>query len=962
MENKATRNFVRSYLPWILAAVMLFFYFITLNKHVSLSSVLPVARATGLDWHPVFAAPLTWLATLPVRWLPADAQLIGLNLISALCAAATLWLLARSVALLPQDRTHEQRLREKSEDGLLTTATAWIPPAFAVLLLGLQRTFWENAIVNTGEIVDVLLIAYVVRCLLEFRVSQRDSWLYKLAFVYGLGIANNFAFIPYAAVVLVAIVWVKALRFFQFAFVLRLLAFGLAGLLLYFLLPIVQSVNDVASISFFQALRYNLGFQKQYLLGVHRFYAFWLGGFPLILILVASIRWSSGFGDSSRIGSVVGTLMAHLLHVGLLTFAVWMMLDLVMSPRYVSQKVPDVFGLAFLGSYYLTALAAGYFTGYLLLIFSDYSARSRRPGAAAMVPLSYAVTVLVCTAAVVAPVKLLMNNWPRIRAINAPEFKEFAQHQLASLPTQPTTVLSDDLARLYALTLVGGAKAGHVLIEGSSLSEPGYLKFLQKKYPALLPPLPREATNSPMPFDVLLNLLKALKQKHGVHYLNSSFGMYFETFYLAPEQLVFRLENYPSNAIEAPVPTPEIIARQGDFWNKLSTSTLRSLEARRAKITPDPATTEYDLLVTTRYYSQAMNYWGVELQRAGRFDEAAKYFDESLALNPDNSAAFINRESNLAWRKTGKPLQRLSEQALGKLKFESGGFEGLLRNNGPVDEPAFRFEMAQFFAQNRLWRQAAQFTLRTLSYTPNEPVVQNFLANVYLHSGQPERTLNVIKTIRTSRTGATTPPEVAVETIRTEAAAHFAQNDFTTAEKLLKDAVIRYPEQNGSFEGLSSFYGTRSEVLRREGKTAEADASLSNSLRVIEQQVEQQPQNPAAHFNLGNRCLAVKNFDCAVRAFTRVLELDPQNKAALINRGIVNLQAGRLDTAQADYEKLLEITKTEFRVYFGLAEIAYRKKNWDAARQNYEKYLEYAPADSAESSFVRSRLAEVKKR
>jgi tetratricopeptide (TPR) repeat protein len=296
------------------------------------------------------------------------------------------------------------------------------------------------------------------------------------------------------------------------------------------------------------------------------------------------------------------------------------------------------------------------------------------------------------------------------------------------------------------------------------------------------------------------------------------------------------------------------------------------------------------------------------------------------------------------------------------LNRESGGIEGLLRNSGPVDEPSFQYEIAQFFEQNRLWRQAAQHTLRTLSYSPNEPVVQNFLANVYLHSGQPERALNVIKTIRASRTAATTPPEVAVETIRTEAAAYFAKNDFAAAEKLLKDAVIRYPEQNGSYDGLASFYSTRADILRLEGKAAEADASLSNSLRVIEQQVQQQPQSPAAHFNLGNRCVALKNFDCAVRAFTRVLELDPKNRAALINRAIVNLQASRLDAAQADYEKLLDITRTEFRVYYGLAEIAYQKKNWSAARGHYEKYLEYAPPDSAESKFVQSRLAELKKK
>src|SRR6185369_10554388 len=131
----------------------------------------------------------------PVRLLSGGSQLIGLNFITALAAALSLGLLARSVALLPHDRTHDQRIREKSDTTFLSIPTAWIPILFAVLLCGLQRSFWEHAVVATGEMIDLLLIAYVIRCLLEHRLDGRDSWLYKLALVYGIGVANNFAFI-----------------------------------------------------------------------------------------------------------------------------------------------------------------------------------------------------------------------------------------------------------------------------------------------------------------------------------------------------------------------------------------------------------------------------------------------------------------------------------------------------------------------------------------------------------------------------------------------------------------------------------------------------------------------------------------------------------------------------------------------------------------------------------------------
>src|SRR4051794_30297951 len=86
METKPTRSFVRAMLPWLLAAAMLLLYLRTLDKVVTVTSVFPLARATGLDWRPSYVAPLTWLVTLPVRWAPPGAQLLLLNFISAVCA------------------------------------------------------------------------------------------------------------------------------------------------------------------------------------------------------------------------------------------------------------------------------------------------------------------------------------------------------------------------------------------------------------------------------------------------------------------------------------------------------------------------------------------------------------------------------------------------------------------------------------------------------------------------------------------------------------------------------------------------------------------------------------------------------------------------------------------------------------------------------------------------------------
>ncbi|MGH7967467.1 MAG: hypothetical protein ACREIC_01940, partial [Limisphaerales bacterium] len=125
------REFVGDVLPWVVAASALLFYLLTLNRWVTLASLEHVTRVSGWSLDPEVQGPLYWLVTLPLRLLPAKLIPLALNVLSAVCAALTLGLLARCVALLPQNRTEAQRIRQKSDLGLLRGRLAWLPPMFA---------------------------------------------------------------------------------------------------------------------------------------------------------------------------------------------------------------------------------------------------------------------------------------------------------------------------------------------------------------------------------------------------------------------------------------------------------------------------------------------------------------------------------------------------------------------------------------------------------------------------------------------------------------------------------------------------------------------------------------------------------------------------------------------------------------------------------------------------------------
>ena len=147
------------------------------------------------------------------------------------------------MALLPHDRTDAQREREHSDFSFLTIRSAWLPPVLAVLVCGLQLTFWEHATNCTGEMLDLLLFAFVIWSLLEYRLDEREWRLYLAALIYGAGMADNWAMVGFLPLFLTAMIWLRGLDFFNLRFLARMALCGLAGMLFYLLLPLLAVIS-----------------------------------------------------------------------------------------------------------------------------------------------------------------------------------------------------------------------------------------------------------------------------------------------------------------------------------------------------------------------------------------------------------------------------------------------------------------------------------------------------------------------------------------------------------------------------------------------------------------------------------------------------------------------------------------------------------------------------------------------
>ncbi len=579
------KNFVPRFLPWLLGGVMLVVYWFTLNHWVTLLNAKQVAAVCGWAWRSQIFSPLTYLVTLPFRGLPAAQIPAALNFFSAVCAAATLAILARSVAILPHDRTEMERIRERSDFSYLTGWVAWTPPIVAVIFAGLQFGFWEHATSFTGESFELLWFAVIIWQLLEYRLDEKEGRMFIATFLYGAGFTENWAMIGFTPLFITMVIWLRKLDFFNIKFLTRMTLCGLAGLLFLLVLPLVATLSPVAPAQFWLTLKLNLhsDWQVAHLVtqpDVRSDLAL-MSLTTLLPAFVMSIRWSSSFGDSSHLGTTIVNYTMHAVNAVLFGVLVWITLDPPFSPRELAQKIVPVPALTF---YYIGALCIGYYCGYALLIFGKRpvpTRRNPRPDPALPGSLRWlSPVIVVCTlvGTVLTAGLLIYKNLPAIRAVNGDSLMKYAQFTTQNLPPEGAILLCDnddlnqsDPVRTYLVRAVlarEGRAQDYAVVDTSSLTWASYHRYLHKAYPKLWPQ--SVTTNdviSVNPLQIYV-LLGGLSQSNQLYYLNPSFGYYFEQFYLEPHGLIYAMKHLPEDTLLPPVLAENLIGENESFWTK----------------------------------------------------------------------------------------------------------------------------------------------------------------------------------------------------------------------------------------------------------------------------------------------------------------------------------------------------------------------------------------------------------
>jgi tetratricopeptide (TPR) repeat protein len=834
--------------------------------------------------------------------------------------------------------------------------------------LGLQLTFWQNATSAPDEMLELLLFAAAVWCLLEFRADSRLAWLDWAAFICGIALANSWAMAGYLPLLAMAFIWSKRLRFFNVRFLqhvetsawrraipslasdcrffLRMALFALAGLCLMLLLPLLNGLSPDSPLRFGQALHLVASSYKALWVALakvfryHKEVSLVLMATSLLPVLVLSLEWRGlpVGGRKSRLDIMAVTFNAA--HLFLLLLCLAIAFDPLFSPRQLSPRLGIIgITLTFLPLYYLNALAIGYYTDFFLRLSSRYAHRHRlwvRALHWTAPKFAYAVLGIML-------VGLLSKNLPTIRLAHGRQLERYAGFVVDSLPPQGAVVCSYDAA---LLTLLQGGldqkrKADrYVVVDMNGLPDKRYRAWLKRKSPKWTePPAPAKRVAAaglatPTPPEGapdLFSLLAWLTQSNQVCFLEPKYGPLAEQFYFQPRGLVYELKPYTSDPFNGPPLTPVELTNSSTLWQRVIETgvdpvneALHDAEQRRGLrasllnhahlVQPLPDVVKG----LARWYSGAINGWGVLLQRQGQPRAATPCFAKALELNPDNLPARLNWQCNSNLLARNDLALAAPEDLQAQLEKYRNNWAQVLGTDGPIDDPTYCYWLGIVCARQDLRRQAGQHLERALVLAPKELYPRVDLARLNISCGMPDRALAVLANARTIPQPRGLDQQTKVDLDFLEAEAWLAKTNMTKAEHVLLALLDSNP--------------TDSAVRNRVKSVFVAVGNYTNALRMTDQELQLSPTNLQALVEKGLLCMRLGAFSNAIPLLTRALEVT-NSYPLWLYRAQAHMETGQWSAATNDYYAALHEAPLASEPYYGLAAVALRQGQTNSARQ-----------------------------
>lgn len=974
MDDKQTSKSpggLKSFLPIILGASAFVIYLITLAPWLTLRNVDQAATAGGWNWEVAenyFVPPLTFLITLPLKIIGGGSPSpILLNGLSAVCGALSVFALASAIKWFPQDRTREQRIREKSSKGLLTGPLFWVPIVSGALLFCLNLTIWENSTAFTGEMINLVVFAFIIRAIFKTRIDQSNTRMILASFLVGIGLANDGGFIGFIPFIFAGFVWVKKKDFLDFSFLVPSVGAFLLGLSLYLLVPLIHPYNGIDGVGYFERLFSYLGNQKSYILlrGI-RLPAIIFGMTSVVPVLFATIRWPGQFGDMSAIGAFFSQVMFRIFHLVFLFACLYIFFDQAHSPR--QSELGST--LLYLRFQFLTALAFGYYLGYFIILLSK-APESRRRKKTVLPPefskiLAYGLSAI----ALISPGILVAKNSGFILGQKATPWKQYVEMVSQGINPEgegPHFIgannsggrASSRTLKLLRNSLSGSELNSMILFDasGNYLFNPTYHKYLKQKYGDSYPELPEigDGQEEYSAQDVV-SIFQSLTSKGKAYYLNPSFGMFFELMYAQPSGLAYSLTPYPVKDVDFVGVSDATASKLEEMATKLEDEIIKPLiklnkldPPRFVKQGKKAPTDQAQLSFLVSHYCNDVGY---KLLRSDRMELARRYLNMCKSVNPDNVSAEMNLFAIDIIAKTSGNLvasdweypEEMKEFIDEKLK-KLPDVQSLLSSYGFFENPSLTFGLSQVFFNNGYPRQGYQLLMRTLELDPSNYLYYADGSMFILNQNRPDIVRRILAQLKKNINFEDVPFEDQNLALKIEAQILFREGKLDEAVKLLEDDVAKEPARESTLRFLAGIYEKAGEV--------------DKVIEVSDRQLSRFPEDHLAILKLGLAYALKEDYQKALDTNSKALTIKEDFWQAYKNNAFIYSKLNRWEDVVTSLEKVMSIRPIYYEGHLEISH-AYRKLNKiEDAVKHLKEYLVTIPSGSARALAVEKQIDEL---
>lgn len=360
---------------------------------------------------------------------------------------------------------------------------------------------------------------------------------------------------------------------------------------------------------------------------------------------------------------------------------------------------------------------------------------------------------------------------------------------------------------------------------------------------------------------------------------------------------------------------------------------------------------------------------------AGELDAADTSYDQAIALAPQRPEGYYGKALVATARGDRQRSTQLLGQAverngaffparieLARFAEETGDWTGAIAQRRallqvrPGASSAVALAQALRRSGSANWAEAEQL-LRPLSSSNAEAAIE--LARLYNDAGRPDSAVTAYNdALRVDTRSSTAAFELGQTLAR--------QGDLEGAERSLR-AALQYDEDNidARLELADLYQGPLEQPDRADREYSAAlaqgvrqvdrlvsigDAALANenanqAIKAYEAALNQQPDNPAVLYKLGQAYEAVNRLETAASTQTRVLDLttdlaNPEQRAlriaALVSLGDIARQREGPVQSTDYYNQALQLDPNQIEAQLGLGQVAVGQGNWGVALGYFE--------------------------